>query len=63
MEGGAANVDGRLSIGDKLVAVRTAIHVSFSFLARVFILSPLVMFKHTKQNSILVMFGSGGGSN
>lgn len=28
MEGGAAHVDGRLSIGDKLVAVRTAIHVS-----------------------------------
>lgn len=30
MEGGAAHVDGRLSIGDKLVAVRTAVHVSFS---------------------------------
>lgn len=29
MEGGAAHVDGRLSIGDKLVAVRTAAHVSF----------------------------------
>lgn len=28
MDGGAANVDGRLSIGDKLVAVRTAAHVS-----------------------------------
>lgn len=28
MEGGAAHVDGRLSIGDKLVAVRTAAHVS-----------------------------------
>lgn len=30
MDGGAANVDGRLSIGDKLIAVRTALHVSFS---------------------------------
>lgn len=28
MDGGAANVDGRLSIGDKLIAVRTALHVS-----------------------------------
>lgn len=28
MEGGAAHVDGRLSIGDKLIAVRTASHVS-----------------------------------
>lgn len=28
MEGGAAHVDGRLSIGDKLIAVRTAAHVS-----------------------------------
>lgn len=27
MEGGAAHVDGRLSIGDKLIAVRTASHV------------------------------------
>lgn len=27
MDGGAANVDGRLSIGDKLIAVRTAAHV------------------------------------
>lgn len=29
MDGGAANVDGRLSIGDKLIAVRTVIHVRF----------------------------------
>lgn len=29
MEGGAAHVDGRLSIGDKLIAVRTAAHVSY----------------------------------
>lgn len=28
MDGGAANVDGRLIIGDKLIAVRTAAHVS-----------------------------------
>lgn len=28
MDGGAASVDGRLSIGDKLIAVRTAAHVS-----------------------------------
>lgn len=28
MEGGAAHVDGRLSIGDKLIAVRTAFHAS-----------------------------------
>lgn len=28
MDGGAASVDGRLSIGDKLIAVRTALHVS-----------------------------------
>lgn len=28
MDGGAAGVDGRLSIGDKLIAVRTALHVS-----------------------------------
>lgn len=27
MDGGAANVDGRLSIGDKLIAVRTVNHV------------------------------------
>lgn len=31
MDGGAAHVDGRLSIGDKLIAVRTVAHVSFSF--------------------------------
>lgn len=31
MEGGAAHVDGRLSIGDKLIAVRTAFHVSEYF--------------------------------
>lgn len=30
MDGGAAAVDGRLSIGDKLIAVRTALHVSLS---------------------------------
>lgn len=30
MEGGAAHVDGRLSIGDKLIAVRTASHVSWT---------------------------------
>lgn len=29
MDGGAALVDGRLAIGDKLVAVRTASHVSY----------------------------------
>lgn len=28
MDGGAAHVDGRLSIGDKLIAVRTAANVS-----------------------------------
>lgn len=28
MEGGAAGVDGRVAIGDKLIAVRTALHVS-----------------------------------
>lgn len=27
MDGGAANVDGRLAIGDKLIAVKTAAHV------------------------------------
>lgn len=35
MDGGAANVDGRLSIGDKLIAVRTAslVRVCLSVLA------------------------------
>lgn len=28
MDGGAAGVDGRLAIGDKLIAVRTVLHVS-----------------------------------
>lgn len=27
MDGGAAGVDGRIAIGDKLIAVRTALHV------------------------------------
>lgn len=31
MDGGAAHVDGRLSIGDKLIAVRTASHVSHKY--------------------------------
>lgn len=31
MDGGAANVDGRLAIGDKLIAVRTAAHVRLIF--------------------------------
>lgn len=33
MDGGAANVDGRLAIGDKLIAVRTIAHVSPRFCA------------------------------
>lgn len=33
MEGGAASVDGRLSIGDKLIAVRTESHVSYKTIA------------------------------
>lgn len=33
MDGGAANVDGRLAIGDKLIAVRTIAHVSRWFYA------------------------------
>lgn len=50
MEGGAAHVDGRLSIGDKLVAVRTAIHVSVLFYSLCY------SFMNTKIQSILAIF-------
>lgn len=50
MEGGAAHVDGRLSIGDKLVAVRTAAHVSsFFFLSDSYLC--LVHCEQTKINN------------
>lgn len=51
MEGGAAHVDGRLSIGDKLVAVRTAVHVSFLC---TFVLSRRQSFKHAPKWSWLM---------
>lgn len=49
MEGGAAHVDGRLSIGDKLIAVRTAFHASILPLN-------VCLMLHTKSRFLINLF-------